>query len=343
MHLLQAMTLLAVPLLVASGKPGGPAGGSGKSGSSGHKGGSGSETVGIVIGTPTASPAATAPLGLLIPQGGNCASDQFWVPVTSTCAHCSPITGECQDSSCVVFGFANSAKANCAHNKCAPAYCSYYGEGCNQNSGKCFGLTLCSDGTTTCSGYGALCLQDGGSSNFKICGTSIMVAETPTPHSTDGNKPKHSPDHGGPKSTDGHKPQQSPDHGGSHSTDGHKPEQSPDHGAPHSTDGTKPKHSPDHGGPHSTAPQQSPDAGALLSTEGNKLQPSPAQGACISTNELYATKYMYADTPGCGPAFIQAISQLYNCSEITPFCGSYFCSIALPPAVATAVTQCELP
>jgi len=49
-HILQAMTLLAVPLLVASGKPGGPAGGSGKSGSSGHKGSSGSETVGIVIG-----------------------------------------------------------------------------------------------------------------------------------------------------------------------------------------------------------------------------------------------------------------------------------------------------
>jgi len=39
-HILQAMTLLAVPLLVASGKPGGPADGSAKCGSSGHKGGS---------------------------------------------------------------------------------------------------------------------------------------------------------------------------------------------------------------------------------------------------------------------------------------------------------------
>lgn len=28
------------------------------------------------------------------------------------------------DSSCVVFGFSSSAKANCANGGCAPAYCS---------------------------------------------------------------------------------------------------------------------------------------------------------------------------------------------------------------------------
>jgi hypothetical protein len=117
-------------------------------------------------------------------SASSCTSTQFFVSDTSTCADCDPSTGSCQDSSCVVFGYANSAKANCANGGCAPAYCNYYA-GCSVTSGQqCFGTVQCSDHTTTCSGFSSLCLQDGNAGNFKICGGKGPVADSPSPEIT---------------------------------------------------------------------------------------------------------------------------------------------------------------
>lgn len=36
-------------------------------------------------------------------------------------------------------------------------------------SGHCYGTVACLDGSSTCTGYGQLCLEDGVTDNFKIC------------------------------------------------------------------------------------------------------------------------------------------------------------------------------
>jgi len=129
--------------------------------------------------------------GTFATSASSCTSTEYFVTPTSTCSNCDPSTGVCQDSSCVVFGFPNSAKANCANGGCDPAYCSYFA-GCSitETTGvqHCFGITRCSDGSTTCAGagngygYGNLCLQDGTSGNFKICGgVSVLAADSPNP------------------------------------------------------------------------------------------------------------------------------------------------------------------
>lgn len=88
---------------------------------------------------------------------------------------CCPTTGECQDSSCVVFGFPNSARANChtsgANPNCRGLYCAWQNTSCPLVDGRhCYGTVACSDGSSSCSQFGSLCLQDGSSANFKICG-----------------------------------------------------------------------------------------------------------------------------------------------------------------------------
>jgi len=100
----------------------------------------------------------------------SCNSTQYFINATATCANCANTTGQCQDSTCKVFGFEDSATTNCAIDKCAPAYCSYFSN-CSVALGqKCFGMVMCSDNSTTCGDYGFYCVQDGSSSNFKICG-----------------------------------------------------------------------------------------------------------------------------------------------------------------------------
>lgn len=90
---------------------------------------------------------------------------------------CCPATGLCKDSSCVVFGFKNSAKANCAVNggKCPNVYCNWQFPDCPKTSdgNHCYGTVACKSGVTCTSsdGVGQLCLEDGNSDNFKICGS----------------------------------------------------------------------------------------------------------------------------------------------------------------------------
>jgi len=89
--------------------------------------------------------------------------------------NCCPTTGVCQDSSCVVFGFKNSAKSNChtsgSNPNCPDSYCNWKVANCAlTDSTHCYGTVACDNGGVTCYGYGSLCLADGSSDNFKICG-----------------------------------------------------------------------------------------------------------------------------------------------------------------------------
>jgi hypothetical protein len=68
-----------------------------------------------------------------------------------------------------------------------------------------------------------------------------------------------------------------------------------------------------------------------------------SQPACASTTALFLAQYPHFDPSGCDPAFVQTVQQTYNCSEIAPGCGSYYCTVAIPPAVAAALGQCSQP
>lgn len=87
---------------------------------------------------------------------------------------CCPTTGECQSSSCTVFGFSNSAKSNCrtgSNSNCPYSYCNLKVSNCTQ---KCYGTVACQGGGDSCYGYGSLCLQNGASGNYKICSDSAL-------------------------------------------------------------------------------------------------------------------------------------------------------------------------
>lgn len=91
--------------------------------------------------------------------------------------NCNPSTGSCKDSSCTVFGFPNSARANChtsgSNPNCPESYCNWVVPSCFQNANlHCYGYVACAPGTRNCYGEGELCLQDGNSFNFKVCAPS---------------------------------------------------------------------------------------------------------------------------------------------------------------------------
>eukprot|EP00667_Euglena_gracilis_P018039 EG_transcript_19103 len=106
------------------------------------------------------------------------ASDSTWTctdNLNGGTRNCCPTTGLCQDSSCTVFGFKNSAKTNChtsgSNPNCPQSFCNWKVATCpSVDSTHCYGTVACKDGSTTCTGYGQLCLEDGSSDNFKICG-----------------------------------------------------------------------------------------------------------------------------------------------------------------------------
>lgn len=125
--------------------------------------------------------------------------------------NCCETTGLCADSSCGVFGYSNSAKASCPGKwgKCDDVECVYK-NGCNANAnnydGYCTNLKNHCYGTLACKpnrqcdaanlgGHlfamlGALCVEEGGSDNFKICGLGDPIPDPdplPSPSPDDGN------------------------------------------------------------------------------------------------------------------------------------------------------------
>jgi hypothetical protein len=54
------------------------------------------------------------------------------------------------------------------------------------------------------------------------------------------------------------------------------------------------------------------------------------------------SQYSYFDPGACDALFIQTVQQTYNCAPITPGCGAYYCTVAIPPAVAAALGQCSM-
>jgi hypothetical protein len=262
-------------------------------------------------------------------SASSCASGEYFVNVTSACADCNATSGECQDSSCVVFGFANSAKANCENNKCDPNYCGYFG-GCTVTAqSQCFGTVLCSDLTTTCSSYGSLCLQDGSSGNFKICGGSSTVVDSPsTSQSPSPSKsPSPSPSPSGSKS-----PLPSP-----------PKSPAPSH-TPAASQSPLPMQSP--APTSSPAASQSPAASLSPNPSPSASPtPSPTAEACAAVTTELEGQFQSFKPCGCSVTFIEGIMQTYNCSEINPASGclSYVCSNPITTEVAAQLALCQSP
>lgn len=110
-----------------------------------------------------------------------CTDYLYWLGAQRQCCK---TTGLCQDSSCTVFGYPNSARANChtsgSNVDCPRSICQYLVPTCEpQGTQHCYGTVVCANGTKACTGYGRLCLEDGNSQNFKICGADSLSTDSP--------------------------------------------------------------------------------------------------------------------------------------------------------------------
>jgi len=95
-------------------------------------------------------------------------------------------------------------------------------------------------------------------------------------------------------------------------------------------------------GPASPSPSPASLSTSPSPLSGPVASPSPNAGTCSAEEATYNSQYPFMDLCGCS-GYVSYVVSTYNCTETSPGCGSFYCTIPIPASVTTKLSQCQSP